>query len=133
MRVHFKYILVTFWYSLQHIMGYINIKKKCHIHIKKRCLKEGVFPQIELGGASRSDSGRAGLVFLGGTARSRASSIALIPVPVSLALVVPAPVSSAALVPASRQQKPYSRRPGAAVPLQRQHLSGQRQPLSGQL
>ena len=47
MRVHFKYILVTFWYSLQHIMGYINIKKKCHIHIKKRCLKEGVFPQIE--------------------------------------------------------------------------------------
>jgi hypothetical protein len=28
-------------------MGYINIKKKCHIHIKKRCLKEGVFPQID--------------------------------------------------------------------------------------
>ena len=27
-------------------MGYINIKKKCHIRIKKRCLKEGVFPQI---------------------------------------------------------------------------------------
>jgi len=35
MCVHLRYILVTFLYSLQHIMGYINIKKNVTFVSKK--------------------------------------------------------------------------------------------------